>query len=60
LQERLDIDYDIARALIDEVLPYSLEYYLEIKHIDEDLAEDEVDSDDEKDKKVILIYLISG
>ncbi len=60
MQERLDIDYDIARALIDEVLPYSLEYYLEIKHIDEDLAEDEVDSDDEKDKKVILIYLISG
>ena len=26
----MDIDYDIARVLIDEVIPYSLEYYLGI------------------------------
>lgn len=27
----MNIDYDIARAIIDEVLPYSLEYYLNIR-----------------------------
>jgi hypothetical protein len=25
------IDYDIARAIIDELLPYSLEYYLGVR-----------------------------
>ena len=24
----MDIDYDIARVIIDEVIPYSLEYFL--------------------------------
>ena len=25
------VDYDIARALIDELIPYSLEYFLDIR-----------------------------
>ena len=29
--ERMDIDYDLARMIIDEIIPYSLEYYLGIK-----------------------------
>lgn len=31
LEEKMNIDYDIARAIIDEVLPYSLEYYLNVR-----------------------------
>jgi nucleosome assembly protein 1-like 1 len=31
MQERMDIDYDISQVLMDEVIPYSLEYYLGIK-----------------------------
>lgn len=29
--ERIHIDYDIARTLVDEVIPYSLEYFLGVK-----------------------------
>lgn len=29
--DRINIDFDIARSLIDEVVPYSLEYFLGIK-----------------------------
>ena len=49
----MDIDYDIARMIIDEIIPYSLEYYLGIK-INDDY--DDVDdlkpesSDDEDDE----------
>lgn len=42
-EERLNIDYDIARTLVDEVIPYSLEYYLNVK------VEDDEDFDDEDD-----------
>jgi len=34
-QERMDIDYDISQVLMDEVIPYSLEYYLGIKAADD-------------------------
>ena len=55
----MDIDYDIATMLIEEVIPYSLEYYLGIKAGEEGLYEkeeeeeddDEDDEDDEKPKK---------
>ena len=49
----MDTDYDIARMIIDEIIPYSLEYYLGIK-INDDY--DDVDdlkpesSDDEDDE----------
>ena len=34
----MDIDYDIARCIADELIPYSLEYFLGIK-VNEDLEE---------------------
>lgn len=40
-QERMRIDYDIARIIIDDIIPFSLEYYLQMV-----IANDE-DSDDE-------------
>lgn len=58
----MDIDYDIARMIIDEIIPYSLEYYLGVKINDdyddiEDLDADSEESensdqeDDDKKKK---------
>lgn len=59
IAERMDIDYDIARMIIDEIIPYSLEYYLGVKINDdyddiEDLdaeSSEESDNDDEDDAK---------
>lgn len=31
----MDIDYDLARMIIDEIIPYSLEYYLGVKMNDD-------------------------
>lgn len=31
--DRINIDYDIARAIVDELMPYSLEYYLGVRKI---------------------------
>lgn len=53
----MDIDYDIARTIIDEAIPYGLEYFLGIKinmgddgdH--EDLGDEDEDEDSEDDKK---------
>lgn len=53
----MDNDYDLARMIIDEIIPYSLEYYLGVKINDdyddiEDLdavpSEDSVDDSDQK------------
>lgn len=53
----MDSDYDLARMIIDEIIPYSLEYYLGVKINDdyddiEDLdavtSEDSVDDSDQK------------
>lgn len=30
LQERLEVDFDIITSLVEEVIPYSLEYYLDL------------------------------
>ena len=30
----MNIHYDIARVIIDEILPYSLEYYLNVRNKD--------------------------
>lgn len=47
--DRLNVDFDIARSLIDEVIPYSLEYFLGIKTgADEDDEEDMEDLDEEE------------
>lgn len=31
--DRINIDYDIGRSITDELLPYSLEYYLGVRKI---------------------------
>lgn len=35
LEDRMSIDYEIARIIIDEILPYSLEYYLGVEGLKE-------------------------
>eukprot|EP00339_Tiarina_fusa_P016188 CAMPEP_0117031116 /NCGR_PEP_ID=MMETSP0472-20121206/22404_1 /TAXON_ID=693140 ORGANISM="Tiarina fusus, Strain LIS" /NCGR_SAMPLE_ID=MMETSP0472 /ASSEMBLY_ACC=CAM_ASM_000603 /LENGTH=67 /DNA_ID=CAMNT_0004739379 /DNA_START=683 /DNA_END=886 /DNA_ORIENTATION=- len=50
----MDIDYEVGQVLVDEIVPYSLEYYLDVKEADEDGYEDEddegfEDDDDEDD-----------
>lgn len=60
--ERMDIDYDIARMIIDEIIPYSLEYYLGVKINDayDDIEEIEKESskgsDEEDDKWIIYFF----
>lgn len=58
--ELLSIDFDIARGLIDEVIPYSLEYFLGVKtpedgygdyDDEEDFDEDEDEDDEPKKSK---------
>jgi len=48
--DRLNIDFDIARSLIDEVIPYSLEYFLGIKTgaegEDEDMDMEDLDEEE--------------
>lgn len=56
VEEKLAIDFDIARVLIDEIIPYSLEYYLGVKtgedyegmDFGDDEDDDEDDSEDDK------------
>lgn len=33
-EEKLNVDFDIARGFVDEIIPYSLEYYLGVKTAD--------------------------
>lgn len=41
-REKLEEDFEIGGVIVDEVLPYSLEYYLGIQHEgDEDFGDDE-------------------
>lgn len=54
LREELENDYEIAGVIVDEMQPYSLEYYLGIQHEgDEDFGgegdEDDEDDDDDED-----------
>jgi nucleosome assembly protein 1-like 1 len=55
LREELEQDFEIGGVLVDEVLPYSLEYYLGVEHEGDDAYEgedeDEENSDDEDDGK---------
>lgn len=54
LEEKIAIDYDIARAIIDELLPYSLEYYLGVRNMDDLKAKD----DEKEEDDVLYIYYI--
>lgn len=49
--DRLNIDYDIARSIVDEIIPYSLEYFLGIRTggDDEDFDEDDMEDMDEEE-----------
>jgi nucleosome assembly protein 1-like 1 len=49
LEEKMAIDYDIARAIIDELLPYSLEYYLGVRNMN-----DLKTKDDEKEEEDVI------
>lgn len=46
--DRLNIDYDIARSIADEVVPYSLEYYLGLRTGGVDEEDDMEDLDEEE------------
>ena len=50
--ERIAIDFDIARSLIDEVIPYSLEYFLGIKTGADDEEDEELDMDDLNEEEI--------
>lgn len=39
----MNIDYDIARILIDDAIPYSLEYYLNINENAEEIHENDIE-----------------
>jgi nucleosome assembly protein 1-like 1 len=57
LREELEQDFEVGGVLVDEVLPYSLEYYLGVEHDgdegfgDEEGEDDESGSDEEAGKK---------
>ena len=55
-REELEQDFELGGVLVDEVMPYSLEYYLGVKHEgDEDFGDDDnldgSDDDDDAPKK---------
>ena len=50
LREELENDYEIAGVIVDEMQPYSLEYYLGIQHEgDDEFGGDEDDEDEDDD-----------
>jgi nucleosome assembly protein 1-like 1 len=44
----MEEEYEISRTIVDELIPYSLEYYLGINPENDDY-EDEEDCDDDED-----------
>ena len=51
-REKLEEDFEIGGVIVDEVLPYSLEYYLGIDHEgDEDFGGDEEEGEEEEDEE---------
>lgn len=52
LAERMDIDLDIARTIVEEAIPYGLEYFLGIKlHEDHDDGDEGDDDEDEEESE---------
>lgn len=49
----MDIDLDIARTIVEEAIPYGLEYYLGIKLHEhaEGMDDDEDDDEDESEEE---------
>ena len=51
MSEKLETDFELGGAIIDECVPYSLEYYLGVKaEGEDDDDEDDEDEDDEPKK----------
>lgn len=51
-REKLEEDFEIGGVIVDEVLPYSLEYYLGIEHEgDEDFGDEEDDEEGEDEEE---------
>lgn len=51
-REELDSNFEIGGVLADDVLPYSLEYYLGVEHEgDEDYEGEEDDEEDDEDEE---------
>lgn len=55
MQQQLDIDQDVGRTIVDELLPYSVEYFLGLKEFGkkDDEEEEEVEDDDEEDEEEV-------
>ena len=53
IAERMEKDFDIAGTIIDEIIPYSLEYYLGVKINDDydDIEELEGVSEEEENEE---------
>lgn len=50
----MEIDLDIGRTIVEEVIPYGLEYYLGIKvheHVGDGLEDDDEEDDDESEEE---------
>lgn len=47
----MDIDLDIARTIVEEGIPYGLEYYLGIKLHDHEEGEDDEEEEDEESEE---------
>lgn len=57
LHERMEIDLDIGRTIVEEVIPYGLEYYLGIKvheHVGDGLEDDDDEDDDESEEEKVV------
>ena len=53
-REKIEDDFEIGGIIVDEILPYALEYYLGIKHDEGEEDgdfDDDMDSDDGEDVK---------
>ena len=46
LREELESDFQIAGVIVDEVQPYSLEYYLGVEHEGDNEYDEDEDEDD--------------
>lgn len=45
----MNLDYDLCRNIVDEIIPYSLEYFLNVKKEEDYGDEDMEDMDEEGD-----------
>jgi nucleosome assembly protein 1-like 1 len=53
LEDQFNLDYDVGRNFVEEIVPFSLELYLGIKpsfdHDDEDFEDEDEEEDDDED-----------